>query len=71
MWFWVGSRMDPKKIRNVAKYNRANGIMRMVYSIPFWLLFEKLVPGPDCGHVAPVQYSGLLVLILCYQHILE
>ena len=37
MWFWSGSTVDPKTVRDIPAYNRANGRMWTVYSIPYWL----------------------------------
>lgn len=36
MWFWAGSTVKESEIRDVRAYNRANGIMWLVYSGFFW-----------------------------------
>ncbi len=39
MWFWSGSEDDLKaeQLSDVKAYNRANGIMWIVYSLLFWV----------------------------------
>ena len=37
MWFWSGSTVKKEEISDVAAYNRANGIMWIVFSLLFWL----------------------------------
>lgn len=37
MWFWSGSSVKESEIRDIKAYNRANGIMWMIYSIPLWI----------------------------------
>ncbi len=37
MHFWAGTEIDPVSISDLIAYNRENGRMWMVYSIPFWL----------------------------------
>ena len=37
MWFWSGSTVDEKEISDVPAYNRANGIMWIVFSLFMWL----------------------------------
>ena len=37
MWFWSGSTVDASEIRDIPAYNRANGIMWLVFSLPFWI----------------------------------
>ena len=35
--FWAGKDVDPASVRDVAEYNRANSIMWLVYSLPYWI----------------------------------
>ena len=37
MHFWAGSAVDPKSISDIPAYNRANGKLWKLYSIPYWL----------------------------------
>ena len=36
MWFWAGTEVQETEIRNIPAYNRANGIMWIVFSFVFW-----------------------------------
>ena len=36
MWFWSGSTVNESEISDVAAYNRANGIMWLVFSLILW-----------------------------------
>ena len=35
--FWSGTRVDPAKVTDINGYNRANGVMWKLYSIPYWV----------------------------------
>ena len=37
MWFWSGSTVKGSEISDVAAYNRANGIMWLVFSLIMWV----------------------------------
>ena len=37
MWFWAGDTVSEDEITDVRAYNRANGIMWLCYSLPFWI----------------------------------
>ena len=37
MWFWSGSTVKESEISNIAAYNRANGIMWLVFSLVMWI----------------------------------
>ena len=37
MWFWSGSTVKGSEISDVAAYNRANGIMWLVFSLIMWI----------------------------------
>ena len=37
MWFWSGSTVKESEISNIASYNRANGIMWLVFSLVMWV----------------------------------
>lgn len=36
MWFWSGSTVKESEISDVSAYNRANGIMWLVFSLILW-----------------------------------
>ncbi|MBQ6322195.1 MAG: hypothetical protein IJI24_04910 [Lachnospiraceae bacterium] len=36
MWFWSGSSVGENEISDIPAYNRANGIMWIIYSLVFW-----------------------------------
>ena len=36
MWFWSGSTVEEDEISDAAAYNRANGIMWLVFSLLMW-----------------------------------
>lgn len=35
--FWAGTRVDPVKVLDIPDYNRANAVMWIRYSVPYWL----------------------------------
>lgn len=37
MHFWAGTEVDPSTISDIPAYNRANGKMWKLYSIPYWI----------------------------------
>ena len=37
MWFWSGSTVKESEISDIAAYNRANGIMWLVFSLMMWI----------------------------------
>lgn len=37
MWFWSGTTVEEREIADILAYNRANGRMWIVFSLPFWL----------------------------------
>ena len=37
MWFWSGSTVKESEISDIPAYNRANGIMWIVFSLGFWI----------------------------------
>lgn len=59
--FWAGSKIDPEQVTDIAAYNRANGKMWLLYSIPFWIAG---IAGA-CNDLSPAaSYIFLIVLIL-------
>ena len=57
MWFWSGSEVKAWQLRDVAAYNRANGIMWLVFSLGFW---AAAVLG-----LFNVPAAGVLVMLTC------
>ncbi len=57
MWFWSGSTVGEEEISNVPAYNRANGIMWIVFSLLFWAC-------TILGFVS-MKIAGLIMLIGC------
>lgn len=37
MHFWAGSTIDPERVSDIPAYNRENGRLWILYSIPYWL----------------------------------
>ena len=37
MWFWSGSTVKESEISDIPAYNRANGIMWILFSLVFWV----------------------------------
>ncbi|MCR4615411.1 MAG: hypothetical protein K5756_04605 [Clostridiales bacterium] len=71
MWFWSGSEVSEREISDVPAYNRANGIMWIVYSLIFWVstvlgLFQVGAAGLVVG-IGSV--AGLPFLIIAYNRI--
>ena len=71
MWFWSGSVVEEDEISDIPAYNRANGIMWLVFSLIFWsstilgifnmkgagiLLFLGCVPGII---ILPIVYGRI------------
>ena len=57
MWFYSGSEVKPWQIRDIPAYNRANGIMWLVFSLGFW---AAAVLG-----LFDVPAAGILVMVTC------
>lgn len=71
MWFWSGSSVKESEIRDIKAYNRANGIMWMIYSISLWnstfaMCWSALIAGAlivvDCT-------VGIRLLVVVYNKI--
>ena len=71
MWFWSGSTVDESEIADIPAYNRANGIMWIVYSLVFWAgailgVFQIDIAGIV---VAAGCLGGIPLLVLAYTKI--
>lgn len=73
MWFWAGSTVQPESITDIPAYNRENGWMWIIYSIPFWLDVILGWRWPKFGGVmiALACTVGIAWLIWRYQRILK
>ena len=71
MWFWSGSKVEEDEISDIQSYNRANGIMWIVYSLPYWV--STFVGVDDMELAAGIVTVWALVsipfLILVYRWI--
>ena len=61
MWFWSGSTVRESEISDIPAYNKANGIMWIVYSLVFWA-------GSVLG-LFEIDIAGIPVLVLVYRKI--
>lgn len=71
MWFWSGSEVKEREIRDVRAYNRANGIMWLAFSGVFWVAailgaFETEAAGIV---LAVGVIAGIPALIFAYSRI--
>ena len=71
MWFWSGSTVQERELTDVKAYNRANGIMWIVFSLLFWFCaFAGFFGMKAAGVILLVGCAaGLPALILTYRHI--
>lgn len=71
MWFWSGSTVEEREIRDIPAYNRANGGMWIVFSLPLWLAtFLGRWSGIAALILLTLEFViGLPVLILVYNRI--
>ena len=71
MWFWSGSEVKEREIKDVPAYNRANGIMWLAFSGVFWAsailgAFEVEAAGIV---LAVGVIAGIPALIFAYSRI--
>lgn len=77
MHFWAGTEIDPGSISDVSSYNRENGIMWKLYSIPYLIAgVFGLFSGSAhwCAVAALILlvlacFPGLVILIRQYKRI--
>ena len=75
--FWAGKKVDAEKITDIPGYNRANGVMWKVYSVPYWLAgllacFGVLGDGYIWASVIllfAACFPGIIFLIAAYRKI--
>ena len=71
MWFWSGSTVEETEIADIPAYNRANGQMWIVFSLPLWLstflgLWNEMIA---LILLAVDLVIGLPVLMIVYKRI--
>ena len=71
MWFWSGTKVSSEEITDIPKYNRANGIMWIVFSGVFWV---SLVLGAfNMAAAGVVLFAGCIAgmpfLVIAYGRI--
>ena len=68
MWFWSGSTVDESEIADIPAYNRANGIMWLVFSAVFWISTILGALNMKAGGICLIVSSliGVPVLPLIY-----
>ena len=73
MFFWSGKSVKRQELADVEGYNRANGIMWIVYSIPMWIstISYFWIPKIAVAVLVICCTVGLGVLIYAYQKIYQ
>ena len=73
MWFWAGTEVKPEEITDVPAYNRANGIMWIVYSLVFWIGTAAGLVNMKIGGLVLTAGGvfGSILLMIAYHGILE
>ena len=73
MFFWSGKTVKRQELADVEEYNRANGIMWIIYSIPMWISTISYFWFPQFAVMLLVIVctAGLGVLIYAYQIIYQ
>lgn len=72
MHFWSGGDVNPESISNIKSYNKANGIMWIIYGLSFIFSgFITLLIGPGLGAilVSTICVGGLIVTVIVYNRI--
>ena len=71
MWFWSGSEVKAWQLTDVAAYNRANGIMWLLFSLGFWAAAVlSLLNVPAAGILTALWcLGGIPGLIVAYNRI--
>ena len=72
MWFWAGDTVSEDEITDVRAYNRANGIMWLCYSLPFWIgiivsMCYSIILGANIMLVDATV--GLVLMMIAYTFI--
>lgn len=71
MWFWSGSKVESEEISDVPAYNRANGVMWILYSLPMWLatFIGLKYPAVTVTIILLDSTVGIIALIVAYKRI--
>ena len=71
MWFYAGSEVKPWQIRDIPAYNRANGIMWILFSLGFWAAAIAGFWSPSLGGIltAATCFLGIPALLFAYRQI--
>ena len=73
MWFWAGSEVKAESLTDVRAYNRANGVMWLIFSAFFWAwtVLGAFYAGMAGALVAATTLVGIPILITVYTRILK
>ena len=71
MWFYAGTEVKPWQIRDIPAYNRANGIMWIVFSLGFWAAAIVSFWNASAGGIltAAACFLGIPILAVAYKRI--
>lgn len=71
MWFWAGTEVKEETLSDVRAYNRANGVMWIVFSLFFWGETALGVFYPDIAGIliALTVLGGIPILVTIYKKI--
>ena len=71
MWFWSGITVKKEEITDVRAYNRANGILWIVFSLIYWAgtVVGVFHPGAAGIVIAAGTFVGVPLLIFGYRRI--
>lgn len=71
MHFWAGTVVKPEEIKDIKAYNKANGIMWIVYGLSYLLVIPMEILFEDVAYIfiSILALPGLIILVLCYNHI--
>ncbi len=71
MWFWAGSTVKEEDISDIRAYNRANGIMWIVFSLVFWACTIIGIWNPKLAGILMIAgcAAGIPLLIAAYRKI--
>ena len=71
MWFYSGTTVREEEITDVRAYNKANGIMWIVFSIPFWIcvLVGCIWPKKAWIPLVIACFLGIPVLVFSWHRI--
>ena len=73
MWFWSGSTVEESEIADIPAYNRANGRMWIIFSLPLWLSAFLGLRNDVAALILLIAgfVIGLPLLVAAYRRIYE